>query len=102
MRNDWLAAAQFERTQAVLSAINTLSINAKLTLAGVENPVTACEIEQARDRLLTFVRNLSDLVSSANQSSFGTIVGTDPQMSQIARHLISPSAGTRQPKSSAP
>ncbi len=34
MKSDWLAASSFEQTQDLIAAITTLSIQAKLTLAG--------------------------------------------------------------------
>ena len=46
MTGDWLAAANFEQTHDLVSAINTLSIHAKLALAGAANTGDPAEVEQ--------------------------------------------------------
>jgi hypothetical protein len=102
MKSDWLAAASFERTHEVVSAINTLSIHAKLALAGVADPTPSTEIEQARRRLLEFLGRLEAVLKEAEQDEDGTIVGTDPRLGDLALQLLGgPARGDRRPPPSA-
>lgn len=88
MKSDWLTAASFERTHAIVSAINTLSIHAKLTLAGVADPTDAAEIQQARARLLTFLDEFDALLKDTEGNQGGIIVGTDPRLSELALQYL--------------
>ncbi len=88
MKSDWLAAANFERTHEVLTAISVLSIHAKLALAGVDDPAGDAEIQQARDHLLAFLDRIAAVVKDAESERGGAVVGTDPQMSELARRFL--------------
>jgi hypothetical protein len=88
MNSDWLAAASFERTQEVVSAINALSIHAKLRRAGAREPFETGEIEQARDRLLQFLDACERLVESSADDRSTAIVGADPRLSHLALRLF--------------
>jgi hypothetical protein len=84
MKSDWLAASSFERTHEVISAINTLSIHAKLTLADISDPTDATDLETARQRLSSFLERLQGLVDGAKQSRGGAVVGADPELGELA------------------
>jgi hypothetical protein len=96
MKSDWLAAANFERTHEVVSAINTLSIHAKLTLASVADPASDAEIEQARERLLDFLGRLEAVLHEVARDDDGTVVGTDPRLGELALHFIAGRTHSRQ------
>jgi hypothetical protein len=87
MSDKWFAANNVERTYQVLSAINLLSINAKLTLLKSENPIDTGELSQAKQHLLEFTAELSDLLEKADKREGHAILGTDPRMGQLASHF---------------
>lgn len=87
MSDEWFAANNVERTYQVLSAINLLSINAKLTLLKSENPIKAGELIQAKQDLLEFAGELSDLLEKAERREGRTILGTDPRMGQLVSYF---------------
>lgn len=87
MSDEWFTANNVERTYRVLSAINLLSINAKLTLLKSENPIEAGELKQAKQDLMRFSNELSELLEKAERREGRTILGTDPRMGQIASHF---------------
>ena len=53
MSNKWLAANNVERAYQLLSAINILSINAKLKLLEADVPISKNEIARAEKIFLT-------------------------------------------------
>lgn len=73
-----LAASSFEQAHEVASAINTLSIHAKLRLEGIADPAHPADIEQARRRLLGFLARLRTVVREGEVD--GGVVGADPQL----------------------
>lgn len=87
MSDEWFIANNLERTYQVLSAINLLSINAKLTLLKSENPIETGELEQAKQDLMKFANELSELIEKAERREGRTILGTDLRMGQIASHF---------------
>lgn len=89
MKNDWLAATHFERMQETISAINSLSIHAKLTLAGIANPMPSREVEQARERLAGLLTNLENVARRAAVDRRDTVVGTDPWLRSVALEFMS-------------
>jgi hypothetical protein len=84
MSNEWFAANNVERAHQVLSAINLLSINAKLTLLGSSSPIEVDEIVEAKKTLLEFTEGLSDLLEKAEKREGRTILGTDFRTGQLA------------------
>ncbi len=84
MTNEWLTASSFERTFGVISAINTLSIHAKLALAGVADPTEPAEVLQARTTLLAFLDAFHAVLRNAEKDQAGLVVGTDPRLSELA------------------
>jgi len=95
MNSDWLAAASFERMHEIVSAVNTLSIHAKLTLASVADPSPEMEIRKARKRLLDFLQRLEAALEGIQQSADGAVVGTDPQLGELALQFLHVGAGGR-------
>jgi hypothetical protein len=87
MSNEWFAANNVERAHQVLSAINLLSINAKLTLLESSSPIEVDELVEARKILLEFTGGLSDLLEKAEKREGRTILGTDLRMGQLASHF---------------
>jgi hypothetical protein len=88
MNSDWLQASSFEQMQAITSAITTLSINAKLTLAGRVDPTGPDEVEQARDHLIKFLKRFQLLVRDAENEGNGVIMGADPRLGELAARYL--------------
>ncbi len=89
MQGDWLSASSFERVHDIISAINTLSIHAKLMLRGVPDPVDEAEVVRSRTYLFEFLNRFQHVLSSAEQSSDGTVVGVDPRLGELAVRYLS-------------
>ena len=87
-RRDWLAAASFERTHEIVSAINTLSVHAKLLLSGINDPDDVA-VKQARARLTEFLERVEALLRDAEQNGEGTVVGADPRLGDLALRFLS-------------
>lgn len=88
MKSEWLTASSFERAFEIVSAINTLSIHAKLKLAGIDDPVDPLEVERARPRLLEFLAALRALVENTEKDQSKIIVGADPTMGELALEYL--------------
>jgi len=89
MKSDWLAASSFERTHEIVSAINTLSIHAKLTLASVDDSVNAGRVREARARLTEFLDRFSPVLCEAEGSYDRAVVGADPRLGELAVRFLS-------------
>lgn len=83
MKNKWLAATNFERMHEVISAVNTLSINAKLTLTGIPNSVDANQLAAARKVLAGFLQHFFKLVGTAEANMREVIIGDDPRIGDL-------------------
>lgn len=89
MNNEWLSTSSFEQMHEVISAINTISIHSKLTLAGVSNPAKKTDIEQAKRKLQHFVDRFQNLIQNSEQEGNGTIIGADPRLGKLAVRYLS-------------
>jgi hypothetical protein len=88
MKNDWLSATNFERTHAVLLAISAVSIHAKKILAGLTDDLHEEKVQTAREYLVKFIDQLQTVLENGKQSRDGTMIGTDPQMGNLAEHYL--------------
>jgi hypothetical protein len=79
----------FERSLEIISAINQLSINSKLYLAGVADTATDNDIKAACSLVHDFVSTLSGLVAQAQESQDRIAFGADPRLSSLARQFLS-------------
>ncbi|MDP9350112.1 MAG: hypothetical protein M3P51_00995 [Chloroflexota bacterium] len=84
MKADWLAASSFERMHELVSAINILSIHAKLRLAEKADPRPGEELQAARSRLKKFLAEFEDVLREADRGGGGALVGTDPRLGEMA------------------
>jgi len=85
----WLSAATAERTRALVTAINAITIASSLKLAGQPQPESA-ELTTARELVRRFVKRVADLVDDAQKDLGRAVVGADPQLTQIVRGLVAP------------
>jgi hypothetical protein len=83
VNNDWLTASSFERVSEITSAINTLSINAKLRLACLKDPADPAQVGRAKIRLVAFLGELQKLIDSVGKQQGEVIVGADPRLGEL-------------------
>ncbi len=88
MKSDWLTASSFEQTQDLIAAITTLSIHAKLVLAGRSDVAGADEVQRARERVLDFLQRFQRVLESVETSRDRTAVGTDPRFGELATRYL--------------
>ena len=88
MNTEWLAAGSFERTHEVISAINTLSINAKLALAGHKSAATIEDVAEARAHLKAFLSRFDHIVREVERNQKGPVLGADPRLGLLAKRFV--------------
>jgi hypothetical protein len=84
VKNDWLTTSSFERAFNVVSAINIVSIHAKLTKAGMKNPIDNAEIKNAQVKIIDFLDTLQSLMNDTEKNQNGIVVGADPRLGELA------------------
>jgi hypothetical protein len=99
MKNSWLAASNFERMQQIISAINTLVIDAKLTLVGVEQPIDEAELSQARAELADFLTQFDTLLQKTEKSLDSVVVGDDPRLGELTVQYLAEKRRSSEPSS---
>lgn len=87
-KNDWMITQSLERSLEVISAINRLSINAKLHKAGLPDTATEDEVRSARSLVQVFVSTLRSLAAQAQESQDRIAFGADPRLSSLARQFL--------------
>lgn len=87
-RSEWLSALSFERSHEVLSAINTLSIRAKLVLARVDDAEREDSVRQARKHLLAFLDGFHAAIKRTEEGTDIGVFGVDPRMAQLADQYV--------------
>ncbi len=87
-KNDWLASQSLERSLDVISAINRISIHAKLRLAGIEDTASPEELNSARRSLTTFLGTLSEVIERAGGTQDKIAFGADPRLGNLARKFL--------------
>lgn len=88
MRNDWMTASSFSRTREVISAINTISIHAKLVSAGENGPYSPEDLGRARQKLCAFLSDFGKLIEKGTSEQEGVIIGSDPRLSELAQMFL--------------
>lgn len=86
--NEWLTAESFEYSYRLLSAINTLSIHAKLLLDGVDDSDRSEQVQNARRLLKTFLDRVTALIRDSEERRNDTVLGADPQLRELATKFI--------------
>jgi len=88
MSNNWLAAESFERAHSIISALNTLSIHAKMVLANIDDTARSSDAVKARAVLRAFLESFGAIVKEAERTREGMVTGADPRLSQLARTFV--------------
>ena len=83
--SEWLTAESFERNHRLLSAINTLSIHAKLACDGVTNSPYIGDVEEARRELRHFLDRMGPLVHNVEAHREAPLLGADSRLSSLVR-----------------
>jgi hypothetical protein len=89
MTTEWLSAQSFERNQQLLSAINTLSINAKLRQLGADDSARREAVERAQNDLINFVEAMEPIVHEVKADEDQIAVSADPRLNDLALNLAS-------------
>ena len=87
MSTNWLAIQSFQHDQDVLSAINILSIDIKLELAGVLDEKRAKAANQARDKLASFFQQLEAMLQEAGKTGSEPLLGTNLRLRQLVANF---------------
>ncbi len=85
MTSEWLTAESFERNHRLLSAINTLSIHAKLVRAGISDAPHVGDVEEAREELRHFLDRMGPLVHDVEAHREAPLLGADSRLSSLVR-----------------
>jgi hypothetical protein len=85
MSSEWLTAESFERNHRLLSAINTLSIRAKLALAGTTDAPSVGNISEAKEELKHFLIRMGPLVHDVEMNQEAPLLGADSRLSSLVR-----------------
>jgi len=88
MRSKWLITSNFERMQDLISAVNTVSIHAKLRMAGIEDPTDAPKLQRAKAILLALVDRFQELIDDVERSQSRTVIGADPQLGDLVMRYL--------------
>jgi hypothetical protein len=88
MSEEWLATESFERAHKIISAINTLSIHAKLTLAGAHDTASPEEVAEAREQLGSFLDRFEHVVSEVEEDQEAPVLGVDPGLNMLAQQFV--------------
>lgn len=83
---EWLSIQNFQRSQDLLSAINTLSIYTKLELAGISSEEDKATVNLSRETLAKFLGGLDKMVQEAEKKE--AILGIDPRQRQLVMNFI--------------
>ena len=98
MSKEWLSAQNFERLHGLISAINTISINAKLETEGIDDSARKTEVEQACTLLLKFLDEFEALVDEVERDKDNIAIGSDPRLGSLAKKFMS--LKTQRPRTS--
>jgi hypothetical protein len=89
MKRDWLTASSFELSHDMIDAINTLSIYAKASVAGVTDKLNEeIDTENARSQIRAFLTQFQALIQETEESGEGTVLGTNPRMGKLAQEFL--------------
>lgn len=88
MKSDWMSASSFTRTREVISAINTVSIYAKLVSTREVYPHNLDDLNRAREKLSAFLSDFGRLIEKGISDQDGIIIGSDPRFGELAKMFI--------------
>ena len=87
MKPQELAVQSFHENQKLLTAVNTLSIHTKLEISGQPDLNDEKTVEEAKDTLCLFLKELGDQVEHA-ETEKQPLLGIDQRRQQFVRKFI--------------
>lgn len=87
MENKWLTIQSFEKNQNLLELINKLLIHFKLTEKGLDDKMSAEEIEESKTALTNFLKKLN-LQIHGIESGSDTLTGIDQRSRKLIRNFM--------------
>ena len=72
----------------LITAINIISINAKLCLANKPHAVDQNDIDKARRTLSKFLNEFGGVLENTERDQDGLVVGSDPRFSQLVSDFL--------------
>lgn len=99
MSKEWLSVQNFERLHSLISAINTISINAKLEMEGIDDSSRLPQVEQSKKNLLEFIDRFELLIQKVERDKDKVAFGSDPRLGELVWRFME--ARHRRPKVSA-
>lgn len=88
MSTQWLAVQSFQQNQALLDAINTLSIHIKLKLSSIADEGREKKVQKAKKELASFFSDFEKLVKKTEQGKVTAILGVNPRLRQLAKSFV--------------
>lgn len=89
MSTKWLAIQSFQYDRSLIAAINTLSIQIKLELAGISDSKRVKSAEEACSTLYSFLDKLEVLIDNLEQANTNPLTGTTQSLRQLAQKFSS-------------
>ena len=88
MNSGWLFAQSFQQAREVLAAVNRVSIDTKLSLAGHSRTAPSNEQESARILVSVFLQRFDDLLRSLRGGEAAFVAGVDPRLESLAQRYL--------------
>ena len=88
MSDAWLLAESFEQSHRLIGAINAISIDAKLALAGVHDRGRQAEVDDARKVLRGFLEVLGSLLPKVESDDEAPVPGQAPRVGEFLRRFV--------------
>lgn len=99
MSKEWLSVQNFERLHSLISSINTISINAKLKMEGIDDSSRLPQVEESKKNLLEFIDRFELLTQKVERDKDKVAFGLDPRLGELVRRFME--ARYRRPQVSA-
>jgi len=89
LNSDWLSAQSFEQTHRILTALNRVSIDTKLALAGRTITKGSTGRDGAREALSEFLDAFEGVVQGVRENETRFVRGVNPRLESLAQRYIS-------------
>jgi hypothetical protein len=87
LSKEWLSVQNFERLHSLISSINTISINAKLEMDGIDDSSRLPLVEQSKKNLLEFINRFELLIEKVERDKDKVAFGSDPRLGELAQRF---------------
>jgi exonuclease VII small subunit len=84
MKNNWLAARNFENMYDIILAVTTLSLFCKTQLSGMQiEQFSEQDIEEAQQKVVELLKQIQETLDTAKSNPDNVITGTNPSFSDM-------------------